>query len=294
MRRLSYRLIMMLLGVVVWAAAAWAAARPVITSHTPQYTDGALVVTVQWQSENPVMRATLTAGQEQKIVKLEDDNRRIPYGYTGETVISAPAQRPMGSDQMFYSLQLEDEYRQKSELVQGRLTMPKQTMPGMSGSMPVDDGWGQSQGRIQLPQNQQGQAGQSGQLPPVPQTGKMFQQPMLSQQPDMVPGQSPQSAYPQQQYPQQPGLALPVPAQPYPAGVMPSPQMQPDMVPGSTPQATGMTPPPPLPPPVDPGMLQPPPVDPNQMPAPAAAVPPPPVDSGIVPPPPVYPPPPVP
>jgi len=287
MRRLSHRLIMVLLGLVslVWTAAAWAAARPVITSHTPQYTEGALVVTVQWQSENPVMRATLTAGQEQKTVKLDDDNRRIPAGYTGEAVISAPAQRPMGSDQMFYSLQLEDEYRQKSELVQGRLTMPKQMMPGMLGSMPADDGWGQSQGRIQLPQNQQRQAGQPGQLPPVPQAGQMFQQPMLPQQPDMAPGQSPQSAYPQQQYPQQPGMAVPVPAQPYPTGVMPAPQMQPDMVPGSVP-------PPPLPSPIDPGMLQPPPVGPNQMPAPA--VPPPPVDSGVVPPPTVYPPPPVP
>lgn len=295
MRRLSHRLIMVLLGLasLVWTAAAWAAARPVITSHTPQYTEGALVVTVQWQSENPVLRATLTAGQEQKTVKLEDDNRRIPDGYTGEVVISAPAQRPMGSDQMFYSLQLEDEYRLKSELVQGRLTMPKQAMPGMPGSMPVDDGWGQSQGRIQLPQHQQGQAGQPGQLPPVPQTGQLFQQPLSPQQPGMVPGQPayPQQQYPQQ-YPQQSGMPAPLPAQPYQPGVIPA---QPGMMPGTVQTPTGMMPPPVLPQsPVDPGMMQPPPVDPNLMPAPAAAVPPPPVDSGIVPPPTVYPPPPVP
>lgn len=278
MKRLSYRLIAVLLAVVslVWAAAAWAATRPVITSHSPQYTDGALVVTVQWQSENPVIRATLSAGQEQKTVKLDDDNRRIPGGYTGEAVITVPVQRPMGSDQMFYSLQLEDEYRLKSELVQGRLTMPKQTMPGIPGSMPVDDGWGQGQGRIQLPQRQQGQSGQTGQLPPVPQTGQMFQQPMLSQQPGMVPGQSPQPVYPQQ-YPQQSGMPAPLPAQPYQPGVMSPPQMQPGMVPGSVPQATGMTPPPPLPPPVDPGMMAPPPPLP------------PPVDPGVMPPPPPMP-----
>ena len=294
MRRLSHRLIMVLLGVVslVWtAAAAWAAARPVIISHTPQYTEGALVVTVQWQSENPVLRATLTAGQEQKTVKLEDDNRRIPDGYTGEVVISAPAQRSMGSDQMFYSLQLEDEYRLKSELVQGRLTMPKQVMPGMPGSMPVDDGWGQNQGRIQLPQHQPGQTGQPGQLPPVPQTGQLFQQPISPQQPGMSPGvQPPQVAYPQQQYPQQPGVAMPPTGMPYQPGVVPA---QPGMMPGTVQTPTGMTPPPVLPQnPVDPGMMPPPPVDPNLMPAPAVA--PPPVDSGVVPPPTVYPPPPVP
>lgn len=282
MRQLPYRLMMVLLvGVsLLWGAAALAAAKPVITSHTPQYTDGALVVTVQWQSENPVIRAILTVGQEQKIVKLEDDNHRIPDGYTGEVVINAPAQRPMSSDQMFYSLQLEDEYRLKSDLMQGRLTLPKQVMPGMPGSMPVDDGWGQSQGRIQLPQYQQGQAGQPGQLPPVPQTGQMFQQPMLSQQPGMMPGQSPQPVYPQQQYPQQypqqSGMGVPSPVQPYQSGMLPPPQVQPGMMPGSIPQTTSVTPPPPLPPPVDPGMMAPPPPLPPPV-APGAIPPPPPV-----------------
>lgn len=240
--------IVLMFAVAVLSAAvgeALAGARPVITSHTPQFSDGSLIVTIQWQSENPVMRATLMAGPEQKSIKLDDDNRRIPEGYRGEAVISAPVQRPMGGDVVVYSVQLEDEYRLKSELVQGRFTLPRQLMPGMPG-MPGDDAWGQSQGRPQLPQRPQ-QPLQPGQLPPVPQPG-MTQQPMFApdgsalQQPGMLPAPP---AYPQTPMYQQPGmLQQPLPAQP-----------------GGAP---GVVPPPPVlpPPPVDPGMLPPPPLPP--------------------------------
>lgn len=228
--------IVLVFAVVVLSAAvgeALAGARPLITSHTPQFSDGSLIVTIQWQSENPVIRATLMAGPEQKSIKLDDDNRRIPEGYRGEAVISAPVQRPMGGDVIVYSVQLEDEYRLKSELVQGRFTLPRQVMPGMPG-VPVDDTWGQNQGRIQLPQ----QPTQPGQLPPVPQPG-MTQQPMFApdgttlQQPGMVPAQP---AYPQQPIYPQPGMIQ----QPLPP--------QPGMAPGVVPPPP-VLPPPPLPPP---------------------------------------------
>ncbi|GEM_PF-3141658 len=183
-----------------------ASTKPVITSHTAQYSDGALIVTVQWQSENLVTKAILMAGQEQKSMKLENDNRRIPEGYHGEAVISAPVQQSMGTDTIIYSLQLEDEYRIKSELVQGRFSLPKQTIPGMQGSSAAP-AWGQSQGQIQLPQNQQTQ---TGQLPPVPHTGIMQQQ-LLPQdgtanQQQMMPQQQQMMPQQQQMMPPQQGM----------------------------------------------------------------------------------------
>jgi hypothetical protein len=228
-----------------------AASRPIITSHTPQYSDGALIVTIQWQSDNPVIKATLMAAQEQKKITLENDNRRIPEGYHGEAVISATVQQSMGSDTIVYSLQLEDEYHLKSELVQGRLTLPKQAMPGMSAS-PAAPAWGQNQGQIQPPQNQQAQPGQ---LPPIPHTGIMQQQLLpqdagINQQQGMMPQQ--QGMMPQQQgmMPQQQGI---MPQQqemmPQQQGMMPQQQGMMPQQQGMMPQQQDMVPPPPPPPP---------------------------------------------
>lgn len=175
------------------SAASVLAARPVITSHTPQYSNGALIVTVQWQSDNPVMKATLLAGSEQKSIKLDDENRRIPAGYHGEGVISTQIQGVSASSVIVYALQIEDEYRQKSELIQGRFILPVQAAVtgAPTGGGTTGDNWGMLQERIKLPPTQQSQAAQSTAQPAaVPQLDVMHQPLLPADQAGVSQGQT--------------------------------------------------------------------------------------------------------
>lgn len=145
------------------------AVRPIITSHTPQYSNGALSVNIQWQSENPVMKATLVTGQDQITSRLEDENRRIPGGFHGEALISAQVQNSMAGSYVSYSLQIEDEYRQKSEIVVGRFVLPNQAIPPGATAAENTNAFGINQGNLNLSLPYSGQAQQGVQLPAIPQ-----------------------------------------------------------------------------------------------------------------------------
>lgn len=110
---------------------AFAAGKPEIISHTVQYLDRALSVNVQWQSENPVTKVKVVAGQGEKELKIDEyDNRRNPSGYEGEVSVVIPMEPNILQTAVPYQIQLEDDLRQKSALFTGKTTPPPGTVIG--------------------------------------------------------------------------------------------------------------------------------------------------------------------
>ena len=137
---------------------AFAAGKPEVTHQTIQYIDRALSINIQWQSENPVTRIRVTAGTGQKDIAIDEyDNRRNPYGYSGETSVVVPVDPTLYSESIPYQIQLEDDLRLRSEQYYGQARIPSIAppilagppgMPGTPGMIPVlpstqnDDNWG--------------------------------------------------------------------------------------------------------------------------------------------------------
>jgi hypothetical protein len=152
-----------------------AAEKPEIVRHDATYLEKGVSIVVQWQSANPVTRVVISAGKDQKEIKVDEyDNRRNAYGYSGEVSALIPVDSvaggfgpPPGPVPFQYTLQLEDDLRLKSDVIFGKVAppaiaggmmpppggmMPPGMMPpGMmlppGGMMPPhgDDGWGQGQ-----------------------------------------------------------------------------------------------------------------------------------------------------
>ncbi len=107
--------------VLICGGLAAAADKPVIISHSAQYLDRSLHLSLQWQSTEPVLTAYLSAGTETRKLKVEDaENRRVSGGYTGEVQVTIPVEVFLYQKDISYVLQVEDLLRQKSELVTGK------------------------------------------------------------------------------------------------------------------------------------------------------------------------------
>lgn len=120
-----------------------AAELPDVVRHEAQYLDGAVSVTVEWQSANPVTKVRVTAGREQKETPVDEfDNRRNPQGYQGEVTVQVPFYQLSGQAVIPYLIQLEDDTHQKSALVNGRITVPVAAVSSPYPSPPRDDNWG--------------------------------------------------------------------------------------------------------------------------------------------------------
>jgi hypothetical protein len=113
------------------------AKKPEVTRYDAQYLDRAIKITVQWQSTESIVTVKVTAGKEVKEVKIDPyANKRNPQGYSGEEDIVLQAD-PMTSQEFIpYTIQLENEDGQKSNLVTGEVQVPGATAKAQ------DDQWG--------------------------------------------------------------------------------------------------------------------------------------------------------
>lgn len=132
-----------------------AAGKPDVIRHEATYLEQSLHIIVQWQSENPVTSVKITAGKEQKEIKVDEyDNKRNPSGYEGEVTVVVPVDPNNYPGNIPYVVQLEDDLRVKSNLISGRADLPKpqtamggmygqQPMMGGMAAAPAPDAWGQ-------------------------------------------------------------------------------------------------------------------------------------------------------
>jgi len=129
-----------LLGLAILLAATLAMGRerPQIVRHDANYLDRALVLTIHWQSPNPVTTVRAYVGNLKKEIKVDEyDNKRNQDGYWGEATIELKVEPGQYQDAIPYLLQIEDDLKQKSEQVSGKLKV----VAARLGDQP-DDGWG--------------------------------------------------------------------------------------------------------------------------------------------------------
>lgn len=123
---------------VLAGTAALAREKPRIVRHEASYLDQMVVIILQWQSPNPVVRITAFVGNRKQEVKVDEyDNRRNQDGYWGEVTVEVPAAPSATPDAIPYILQVEDDLRQKSERISGRARVAAASPPERA-----DDGWG--------------------------------------------------------------------------------------------------------------------------------------------------------
>jgi len=232
---------------LVVCSIACAGTKPQVTRADGVFMGTGISFRIQWQSAEPIARAHISMGSERKSVEVDfRDNRRNASGYSGEATALVPLSG-LGAVSAF-TVQIEDELRQKSDVLNGVVTGNRPTIPP---GMQPDDGWGQQNltrpgagapGSIQQPGGYPPPMGQGmmpqqpGMIMPQQQPGMMQQQPgMMQQQPGMMqqqPGMMQQQPGMMQQQPgmpqQQPGMVMqPQPLTPMDPGMMPPPPMPP-------------------------------------------------------------------
>lgn len=145
----ALRLVALLLVLCLLPLNAMAAEKPDIIRYTAQYLDRALQVTLEWQAPYIVTKVRVSAGREAREIKVDEyDNKRVPGGYTGEVTVNLPIEATMFQKEVPFILQVEDELRQRSELVNGRAPLPAPAVaggayPGYPPQPPAHDTWGQ-------------------------------------------------------------------------------------------------------------------------------------------------------
>jgi len=136
-RRGIHPAVFALLASLVAVGSAAAAEKPAVTRHDARYLDRAVVFTVEWQSPNPVTFVRVYVGKVKKEVKIDEyDNRRNQAGYWGESTVEFSLAPDPNQDSVPYILQIEDELRQKSDQITGKVAFP-----GFARKE-TDDGWG--------------------------------------------------------------------------------------------------------------------------------------------------------
>ena len=204
----------LLLSFIVTGSAA-AAEKPAVTRHDARYLDRAVVFTVEWQSPNPVTFVRVYVGKIKKEVKIDEyDNRRNQAGYWGESTLEFSLAPDQYQDSVPYILQIEDELRQKSDQITGKVAFS-----GVA-RREVDDGWGrQHLDRFSTtPQVAAPNTYPPGAAPP----GSPYDPYAQGGYPQ---GGNPQGGYPQGGYPQggYPQGGNPDPSGAYPQGGYPPP-----------------------------------------------------------------------
>lgn len=185
--------------------------RPQIVRHDANYLDRALVLTIHWQSPNPVAFVRAYVGNLKKELKVDEyDNKRNQDGYWGEATIELKVEPGQYQDAIPYLLQVEDDLKQKSEQVSGKLKV----VAARLGEQP-DDGWGREHLKgFPVPGAPVGDASlpAGGAIPAAPGYGS----PYPTGQYPATPGSG--ASYPPGQYPGAAIPGAPVPGSPYGAG----------------------------------------------------------------------------
>jgi len=101
------------------------AKKPEITRYDAHYLDTQVSVNLQWQSSEAVVLVRVAAGSEVKEIKIDPyDNKKTRSGYTGEVNVVLETDVFESQEVIPYTIQLEDEDGQKSNLVTGKVTIP--------------------------------------------------------------------------------------------------------------------------------------------------------------------------
>ena len=101
-----------------------AARRPDIISYDAELLQDAITVNITWQSEYPVVKAVVSAGNKQQKVELDpyDDNIKDAYGYHGETSVLVKVDSSGFLDEeITYVVQITDDVGKKSRRISGTL-----------------------------------------------------------------------------------------------------------------------------------------------------------------------------
>ncbi len=116
-----------------------AAEKPAVTRVDARYLDRMVVFKVEWQSPNPVSFIRVHIGKIRREIKIDEyDNRRNQAGYWGESTVEFALAPEQGQEGVPYVLQLEDDLRQKSDQVTGKV------MFSASAGKDADDTWGKA------------------------------------------------------------------------------------------------------------------------------------------------------
>lgn len=128
--RCLIHLIHLVVVVLICGGPVLAAQKPVIVSHSAQYLDRSLHLSLQWQSSEPVLAAYFSAGTETRKIKVNDaENRSVPGGYTGEVSVTIPVDISLYQRDVSYVLQVEDLLYRKSELIVGKAATGASDVP---------------------------------------------------------------------------------------------------------------------------------------------------------------------
>lgn len=131
-------LMLSVLPFLLTASLSFGGEKPQIVRYDANYLDRALVLTVHWQSPNPVTLVRAYVGNLKKELKVDEyDNKRNQDGYGGEATIELKVEPGQYQDSIPYLLQVEDDLRQKSDQVAGKLKVVQTRL----GDQP-DDAWG--------------------------------------------------------------------------------------------------------------------------------------------------------
>lgn len=126
---------------------AQARTKPQVIGHDAHYLETSVNINVTWQSPNPVTLIRVIVGSEIKEVRVDEyDNRRNQEGYSGEATVLVKISPAQHQESIPYILQVEDDLRQKSEQVMGKVKVPSGA-PNKS----EDDSWGRQHLEKHLP-----------------------------------------------------------------------------------------------------------------------------------------------
>lgn len=115
------------------------AKKPEVTRHDAQYLDRQISVNLQWQSSEAIVSVRVAAGKEVKEIKIDTyDNKKTRLGYSGEVSVVLQTDPMVFQESIGYTIQVEDEDGQKSNLVTGKVAVP-----ATAYSSRERDQWGQ-------------------------------------------------------------------------------------------------------------------------------------------------------
>ena len=101
------------------------AKKPEIIRYDAQYLDRQVSLNLQWQSSEAIVSVRVAAGKEVKEIKIDAfENKKTRSGYSGEVNVALQTDPIMFQDSISYTLQVEDEDGQKSNLVTGKVAIP--------------------------------------------------------------------------------------------------------------------------------------------------------------------------
>jgi len=120
------------------------AKKPMVTRHDAQYLDKAVKINVQWQSTEPIVSIKVAAGKGEKVIKVDPySNKRNPDGYQGEEDVVLESEPAATQAIIPYSIQLEDEDGQRSNLVTGQVKIPAAAAAtAVAATTTQEDQWG--------------------------------------------------------------------------------------------------------------------------------------------------------